>query len=129
MSNSNYLRPYSNSVIKWFLKPLHLKPGRKSFAGWEFLVSPADFVYSKDLLKGLGDGDFSLAEIIDWSSFDNYGRTEKRKNLYFSQGASEDLKKNSGVTCWQWFIKIFVEWAFVVVDIQPENWVVQDSSQ
>ena len=54
-------------------------------------MSPANFMYSKDLLKGLGDGDFSLADIIDWSSFDNYGQTEERKNLFFSQGASEDL--------------------------------------
>ena len=129
MSHSNYFRPYSISVLKWFLKPLHLKPGRNSFAGWEFLVSPADFVFSKGLLKGLGEGDFSLADIIDWSTFDNYGRTEERKKHNFSQGANEDLKKTSGVKCWQWFIKIFVEWAFVVVDIQPENWVLGDSSQ
>ena len=53
---------------------------------------------------------------------------QTKKQHAFSHGNSEDLKEASGVKCWTQFIKIFIEWAFVVVDIQPENWVAQDSS-
>ena len=124
MAKANSLKPYACSVLKWFLKPLQLKHGRKSFAGWGFLVSPADFHFSKHLLKELGEADFSLTDIIDWSCLSNY---KQKKQHAFSHGNSEDLKEASGVKCWLQFIKIFIEWAFVVVDIQPDNWVSQDS--
>ena len=71
MSKSNNLMSYAFPVLRWFLKALHLKPGRKTLASWAFLVSPADFCYSKHLLKELAGGDFTLADIIDWSSLDN----------------------------------------------------------
>ena len=123
MSSANTLRPYATLVMDWFLKPLGLKPGRESFAGWEFRVNPSDFMYTKNILKELSGRDFSLADIIDWSSLQNSG--SKRG---FGQGNSENLKKTGGVTSWFYFLKVFLEWAFVVVDIQPAMWVLNASS-
>ena len=88
MSVTNKIRVYSILVMNWFLKPLGLKPGRKSFAGWEFLVSPKDFTYIKHLPRELSDGDFRMADIIDWS------RLERKRGFY--QGTIEDLKSASG---------------------------------
>ena len=123
MSSANTLRPYTVLVMDWFLKPLGLKPGRKGFAGWEFPVNPADFIHTKNLLKELNGCDFSLADIIEWSSLKNYG---SKRNGGFGQGNTENLKKSSGVTKWLWFLKVFLEWAFVVVDIQPDMWVLDE---
>ena len=70
--SANTLRPYTTLVMDWFLKPLGLKPGRNSFAGWEFRVNPADFIYTKNLLKELEGFDFSLKDIIEWNSLASY---------------------------------------------------------
>ena len=123
MYSANTIRPYTTQVMDWFLKPLGLKPGRNSFAGWEFLVNPADFIYTKNILKELNGCDFSLADIIEWSSLHNYG---SKKRGGFGQGNTENLKKTSGVTSWFGFLKVFLEWAFIVVDIQPDTWVLDE---
>jgi hypothetical protein len=121
MSVTNKLRVYSILVMKWFLKPLGLKPGRKSFAGWEFLVSPKDFTYIKHFPRELSEDDFRMSDIIDWS------RLERKRGFY--QGTIEDIKSASGITSWLGFLKVFVEWAFVVVDIQPDQWVIDCPDQ
>ena len=78
--SANTMRPYTTLVMAWFLKPLGLKPGRKGFAGWEFQVNSADFIYTKKFLTEFDGCDFSLADIIEWSSLSNYG-SKKRGGL------------------------------------------------
>ena len=81
-------------------------------------MNSADFIHTKKFLTEFHGCDFSLADIVEWSSLENYGSKKG-----FGQGNAENIKKSSGLNSWFVFLKVFLEWAFVVVDIQPDMWV------
>jgi hypothetical protein len=102
---------FAKELMQFFLKPLNLTYGQDIFGGWKAKVDRMLFIHTDKYLKNFVDLQFSLSEIIDWE--DLLGIPS------LANGNKDELKKESGVKAWQPFLKIFIEFAFVVLGKDP----------
>ena len=89
--------------------------GQGQFPGWVFKVDRARFSLTDPYLSGIEESEFSLSDIIDWKDLNGVPS--------FANGNAAAIKKNSGVCSHLGFIKIFVEWGFVAINKNPDDFL------
>ena len=107
------------SIMSW-MKPLDSN-GKKVVLGqgevllWEEGVDKKDMVIAEKmgLLKGISSNFVSPSMFVDWSSLAGMHS--------LGNGNPKGLKAEGGVSKWQQFLRIFIEWAFRVTNTDPDE--------
>ena len=107
MKKPNLVKSASTKALKVFLTAGNLKLGKDSFPGWLFCVEKAYFLNTSTLLVNLPNV-FTLSDIIDWVALD--GATICNGPT----GGAAALKPASGVKTWLAFVKILLEFLYLV---------------
>ena len=107
MKKPNLVKTVATKALKAFLIPGNHKMGKGSFPAWRFPVEKAYFINTSTLLHQLPDI-FTLSDIIDWGALD--GATISNGPT----GGASAIKSASGVKTWLAFVKILLEFLYLV---------------
>ena len=114
LKKPNEVKGLATKIFNLFLKENNAKYGVGKFDMWCYPIEKAFMIHTSSLLKDLPDT-FTLQDLINWFDMKGYN---------ISNGPpSSFLKSASGVKTWLSFVKILLEYLFVVKGIDPDEWI------